>query len=165
MAQNVFDDLADIIKQLPDEVQKAAKEATVESVDEYGKKMYEYLKLHGGKHLMEKILPPETKWENEYLYIYTVDWEDKLVNPNRKFRQPPKRRAKGKRDFSKNPATWHDLAWILSTGRTIVKNNGEVTIIPGTHFISQGVRRKNGWQKKQSVLFKIKLADIAKYLE
>lgn len=161
----MFYDLSDIIKQFPDEVQEAAKKATQESVDEYGKKMYEYLKLHGGKHLMKNILPPEVKWESETVYVYVVDWEDELVTPDRKYYKNKGRRAKGKRDFSKNPATWHDLAWILSTGRTIVKDNGEITIVPGTYFIQQGVRRKNGWGKKQAKLFSIKLSEIAKNLE
>lgn len=165
MPTNVFDELGDIIKKLPEEADKAVREATQEAVDEYGKKMFEYLKAHCGNHLRAKILPPDKNWsKNGYLYIYSVDWSDELVNPNRKYTNPPPKRARGKRDYSKNPATWHDLAWILSVGRTIVKDNGDVVIVPPKNFIAQGVRRKNGWQTKQQKLFAMKLADIAKEL-
>lgn len=192
---SVFDYLSEIMKKLPEEVEKAAIESTQAAVHEYGIKMFNYLKQHGGKSLSDHIFYEEKLVlydknqqselaRNDYVIFY-VDWEDGLVNPDRKaivekpriegqlhvssrgkvWRGQSKAREGHKRNFSKNPATWHDLAYILAAGRTVVGNDGHITIIPPKHFLTQGVRRKNGWKSKQTKLFAVKLDELARSLK
>lgn len=184
----VFDYLGELLEKMPDEVNNAVIESTIEAVDEYGNRMFDFLAQHGGKSLSKHIYKKDNKesFENQKTntYIFYADWSDKLVNPNRKTindthtnYNPKKSRGKyfkgrtqegketRKRNYSKVPATWHDLAYILATGRTIVKNDGSVTIIPPKHFLSQGVRRKKGWKPKQIKLFAKKLENLAKELK
>ncbi len=171
MKGNVFDRLAEIEKILPKEVEKAVREATEESVNKYGDRMYNALRATCGGTLRKHMNEPEKGWDKEDKdkYVYITDWDNEtIVNKDQKkaFGQKENvKRKKGKRNYSLRPATYHDLAWILNYGHAVPKKDGTVTIIPPNYFISIAVKKKNGWKKEQTKIFKIKLTDIAKYLE
>lgn len=186
MKDNPFEYLGELLEKLPEGVQAAATEATKTAVDSHGKAMYDCLKANGGRRLSEHIYQKDNSAAFESgetdTYIYYVDWDDTLVNPNRKttikkavipgkvhisktgkvWHSKDRTRPIGKRDYSRVPATWHDLAYILNTPRQVVGKNGKVTMIPAKHFIAQGVRRKNGWKRDQTKIFSRKLAIMAK---
>lgn len=178
----VFDYLGELLEKMPDEVNRAVIESTVEAVDEYGTKMFDSLARTGGKSLGRHIYKKDNKESFESgkadTYVFIVDWSNNLVNPKRKTLKDThtnyNRKHKGryflrgenyKRNYSKVPATWHDLAYILASGRTVVGNDGKVTIIPPKQFMVQAVRRKKGWKLKQTKLFAAKLQNLAEELK
>lgn len=179
---NVFDSLGELIEKLPEQVQQAAISATKEAVQKYGMRMYNYLKEHGawrtedGQHLRDHIFVEDnfSKITEQTKNIYfSVDWHNTLVNENRK---TTKSLHKGnyfkgrsftgkvtyKRNYSNIPATWHDLAYILASGRTVTRKDGTTTIIAAKPFLVQGVRRKSGWKGEQTKLYAKKLNVIAR---
>ena len=185
---SVFDYLAEAIEKLPEQVQEAAVSATKEAVNKYGMRMYDYLKQHGtfrdgtvdgadklaGQHLRDHIYHKDNfdKAESADAIWFYVDWDNTLVNPklsgagiNANAETGRGKYTGGKRNYSMVPATWHDLAYILATGRTIKKKDGTTTIVAGKPFLVQGVRKKSGWKGYQTKEFAKKIDVIAKELK
>ena len=155
---DVFDDLANMLNALPEQIKTAYEEATIEAIDSAADKFESDLRRMSGSNSLNATMETSvTHIPHEY-YERAVDWNDqKIVNVDKGKnygRDRTKPRASRKRNFSLRPATYHDLAYIINFGHS----NGK-TFIAGNHFIDRAKRRIK-WKQEQEKLFTEKLDDL-----
>lgn len=166
MADNVFDELAEAIGALPDDIKKAYQQATIEEVDKSAQKLSDYLYATCGSSTLRSHTVDTKTLVPDLVYIRTVDWDDNIpVNELKgkswgRDRQKP--RGRGKRNYSLRPATCHDLAYIINSGQM---NADGTTKRLGTYFITKGMRRVKDTDKNIERNFNIKLRLLGKNLE
>ena len=161
MAFDVFAKIAAELNVLPDKIQTAYEEACIESVDEAAVQLEKFYRKNSGSTTLNDHMLPLTKVEIPHVYYARdVDWDDETpVNKFKnkgygRYRDTP--RAARKRNYSKRPATTHDLAYIISVG------HGGVV---GNQFIKRGLRSIKNRFKKRDAKFKAKCNIIAESLE
>lgn len=166
---NVFDQLAKELNKLPEEIQEAYEEATIQQIDETYYKMYKNLERGSGStrlnaHTVEEIVYIKGKY-----YERTVDWDDKRIvdDDNNvewgKYKDKP--RARKKRNYSLRPATYHDLAYIMNYGRGANFSQSSEKIRAGNYFITKATRNAKNWRKKRDKRFNEELNKLGKNLE
>lgn len=167
---DAFDKLAAQLNILPEQVAQAYYDATVEEVDKAATKLHTYLNNNCDSKTLRN--PANQIIDNTMVeiggkparYVATVDWDDtKPVNELKakggaKHIRRNKKRRRGKRDYSINPATAHDLAYILNYG---VKNDDGTTRTLGNHFIDKGLRRIRNLNKNIEINFERRIDIIA----
>lgn len=168
MANDVFTDLAKKLKDLPDQVQNAIITATKKAVNEAGEKMEINLKRGAGTDtkLANHQLPAKIT-DNKYVYAYEVDWSDEIVNKNTSYptEYAEISRLGGKRNYSRAPATWHDLAYIIDEGHVAPFSQTGVQIVAGTNFIKKARRNAKSWVKKRDIYATVELDIVANNLD
>ena len=129
---DVFDKLADALDDLAQELDEAYREATRIELIKAGDTLRDYLRANSGSASLNAQMSTEILISGDY-YAYTITWDDSLivnvVEGKGYGRDREKPRARGKRNYSIRPATYHDLAYIIDLG-----HDG----IMGTRFIARG---------------------------
>lgn len=165
---DVFLDLAKKLEKLPNEIENALITATKKAIDEAAIKMDINLKRGAGvdTKLANHQLPPQ-KIDTKYEYGYEFDWSDKVVNAKTdypsKYKDIP--RLSGKRNYSRAPATWHDLAYIIDAGYVAPFSTTGAKIKAGTNFIKKARRNAKNWRKKRDIYATAELDIIANNLD
>lgn len=163
---DVFERLANELSTLPERIQQAYEEASIRQVDIEANKLASFYVKNSESTTLNKQMYNKSSYLKGKYYIRTIDWDDNTpVNTllgKGWGRDRNKPRAKGKRNYSIRPATSHDLAYIINYGHTDSKTQ---KYIAGNSFITRGLRRIKGWQKRRDILFKTKLDIIGKSLE
>lgn len=157
--ENPFERLSEIFNVLPEQIQEAYEEATIETIDKSAETLKTFLRSNSGSATLNAQMTENVhKIEHEY-YEREITWDDtKIVNLEQGKgvgRDISKPRAKGKRNFSLHPATYKDLAYIINHG------HGGVA---GNNFITRGVRRIRNWRKDRDIAFGRKLKEIGEEL-
>lgn len=156
---DVFDDLSRALSTLPEELEKAYREVTQEAVKEAGDTLRDFFRANSGSVSLNAQMTTEYVISGD-IYLYEITWDDsKIVNVEQGKsygRDRNKPRARGKRNYSIRPATYHDLAYII--------NQGEKGFM-GTRFIERGRNKIKKWQLKRDNAFKVKEQVIAKKFE
>lgn len=164
---DVLLELADKLKKLPEELEEGLIKATKKAVDEAIGKMYINLKNGSPKDLAEHQLPAKLVSDNDNYYSYVIDWDD--TNVNEKTNYPTifasRPRLSGKRNFSIAPAKWHDLAYIIDSGRVAAFSTTNTKIVAGTNFIKKARRNAKSWTKKRDLYATEELIKIANKLD
>lgn len=182
---NVWDKLANKIGALPEDIKKAYMTASKKAINEEGMNLEKNLdrgsqqaqfipeftrfkkidkdKWEEAKTKLRKNLYAKPIVETPVSYVYEVDWTDKIVDEDLgvnwgKFKN--RKRMSGKRNYSKAPATYHDLAYILSEGRVANLSQTGVKVVQGTGFIRKAWRNAKKWRKKQDKYFTEELTKI-----
>lgn len=168
--ENVFDRLARELNTLPKEIQDTYEETTKQEIRVAGNTLEKNLVRGAGKNtLMSNRLITElnknvTKREifiKGSYYEVEVDWDnERIVNPDLgigygTFAKVP--RARKKRNYSKNPATYHDLAYIINYGRGANFSQGKNKVILGNYFIQKATRSVKKWKVKRDLVFRAKI--------
>lgn len=163
---DVFEELAKELNTLPGRIQQAWEEASIKQVDIEANKLSDFYIQHSESNTLNSQMYNRPLYFKGHYYIRTVDWDDKTpVNAlvgKRWGTESHRVREKGKRNYSIRPATSHDLAYILNFGHVDSKTK---KYIAGNSFLTRGLRRIKGWQKKRDILFKTKLDIIGKSFE
>lgn len=162
---DVFEELAQNLDVLPEELEKMYQQSVIEEVDKDAEKLTRYFLANSGSEtLNSNMFFSTTKIEGK-LYIRTVDWNDKTpvnVMKGKSYgRDANKPRNRGKRNYSIRPATTRDLAYIINYGQ--VKNGKTRTL--GNYFITKGMRRVKNRDKRIKSNFNRKILLIAKKFE
>lgn len=158
----LLDPLITKVENIPDIVEEAYKEAVVEEVDNSAIKLNSYFIANSGSATLNAHRDVGREWRGS-VYFAKVDWDNKTpVNELQgkswgRFKDKP--RKKGKRNFSINPATTHDLAYIINYGER--NADGSIKRV-GTYFINKGFRRIKDLDKNIERTFRIKLDDLNK---
>lgn len=169
--ENVFDRLAKELNTLPNEIQELYEDATKQEIRVAGNTLRKNLIRGAGKNTLAspKLItalnngitqPKETFIKGQY-YEVEIDWDDdRIVNTDLgigygKFANIP--RARKKRNYSKSPATYHDLAYIINYGRGANFSNTNDKIMMGNNFIQKAQRSVKKWRVKRDLVFKTKL--------
>lgn len=181
MAKNVFDQIAEKLSELPEEINQAYLKAAKKAINEAGDNLERNLQRNSqsaqyipdvkglaniDKDKWEEAKQKLTdnlyvkKYETPFSYTYEVDWTDKIVNEDLgvalgKFSYIPRRA--GARNYSKAPATYHDLAYILSEGRGINFSKTGAKFIQGTKFIEKAWRSAKKWRNKRDIYFAVEM--------
>jgi|GEM_PF-5849405 len=146
-----LDYFVNFLNELPDVALKIATEATKVTIDKEKAKLQNFLIYNSGSEKLNNQMIV-TKIDDNNSYGYVIDWSNQKVNPSptRKYvRRKVIKRAKGKRNYSIAPATYHDLAWILNYGT-------EKKV--GNYFITRGVRRLKGLDRRIESQFRKDIA-------
>ena len=166
---NVFDRLAKELETLPNEIQELYEEATKQEIRIAGQTLKKNLIRGADKNtrfntlvqqLNNNIYEKETFIKGTY-YEVEVDWnDDKIVNTDLgigygKYAHIP--RARKKRNYSKSPATYKDLAYIINYGRGANFSQTGAKVVAGNYFITKAVRSVKKWKVKRDINFKAKL--------
>lgn len=166
MAGSVFDDIADAIGALPDDIKDAFQEATIEEVDKSAQKLSDYFFATCGSTTLRNHTVDTTLLIPDVMYVHTVDWDDNTPVNELKGkswgRDKNKIRARGKRNYSIRPATCHDLAYIINSGQM---NADGTTRRLGTYFITKGMRRIKDTDKNIERNFNVRLQILSKNLD
>lgn len=165
MANDVFLDLAKKLENFPNAVSNALITATKKAVNEVGQKMELNLKRGAGidTELANHQLPAKII-DNDRVYAYQIDWSDQLVNqPNPINAQIP--RLPKKRNFSKAPASWHDLAYIIDEGYVAPYSTTGIKVVAGTDFIKKARRNAKSWKEKRDNYATVELDIVANNLD
>lgn len=174
MANDVLLKLANKLKELPVQVEDALISATKQAVDETFDKLVVNLKKGAGymskltSHI--QILPVI---DNDRVYKKEVDWDNtKIVNEDvlgKGIEYPTiyadKPRLRGKRNYSKVPATYHDLAYIIDDGHVAKFSTTGFKVVQGTNFIKRARRNAKVWRKKRDIYATVNLDMVAKQLD
>lgn len=156
---DVFDRLADALDELPRELDEAYRDATKTAIIQAGNTLRDYLLAHSGSAKLNAQMTTEIVISGDY-YAYNITWDDTTVvnvaEGKSYGRDREKPRARGKRNYSIRPATYHDLAYII--------NQGHDGII-GTRFIARGRNKIRKWRQKRDELYRIRENAIAKKFE
>lgn len=166
---DVFLELANKLKDFPKEVEKALVTATKKAVDEAGRKMETNLARGAGidTRLDDHRLPAKII-DNDRVYSYQIDWQDTIVDedigvPYGIYVDKP--RMAGKRNYSRAPATWHDLAYIIDDGRVANFSKTGAKVVAGTNFIKKARRNAKSWTKKRDIYATAELDVVANNLD
>ena len=155
MADDVFTKLAAKFNALPEQIQEAYEQATIESIDTAAYNLRTNLIQMSGSETLNKAMVSTTREIPHKYYERSFDWDDtRIVNIEQGKgvgRDINKPRAKGKRNFSLHPATYHDLAYIIDHGR-----GGKA----GNSFIKRAMRRVRSWRTDRDINFERKLNEI-----
>lgn len=166
MADNVFDELAEAIGALPEDIRNAFQKATIEEVDKSAQKLSGYFFANCGSSTLRNHTVDTTTLIPNQLYVHTVDWDDNIPVNELKGkswgRDKNKKRARGKRNYSIRPATCHDLAYIINSGQM---NADGTTRRLGTYFITKGLRRVKNTDKNIDRNFAVRLSILGKKFE
>lgn len=167
---DVFLQLANKLeKEFANEVKDALITATKKAVNEEGRKMEINLKRGAGvdsRLAKNQITLPIIDTDN--YYSYQIDWKDSIVDADIGVNYgvyPDKERMAGKRNFSRAPATWHDLAYIIDNGRVANFSKTGVKVIAGTNFIKKARRNAKKWVKKRDIYATAALQIVANNLD
>lgn len=158
---NVFEEIAEKLKVLPDKIQTAYEEASIESIDEAAAQLEKFFRKNSRSTTLNSHMstPPPVKIDHVY-YERTIDWDDETaVNTFKKKsygRYANRPRAARKRNYSVRPATSHDLAYMINYG------HGGVA---GNYFITRGLRSIKNRFKKRDARFRAKCDIIAESLK
>ena len=156
---DVFENLAEKLKRLPEELDKAYREVTQKEIKEAGDTMRDFFNANSGSASLNAQMTTEFVISGDY-YAYNITWDDEIIvnvdKGNRYGRDRDKPRLRGKRNYSIRPATYHDLAYIINQGHGGVMGN---------RFIERGRNRVKKWKFKRDNAFKVKEAVIAKEFE
>ena len=168
--ENVFDKLAKELNTLPNEIQELYEDATKQEIRVAGMTLRKNLIRGASKNtrfntLAQKLaentpMPQETFIKGQY-YEVEIDWDDeRIVNIDLgrgygKFAHIP--RARKKRNYSKSPATYKDLAYIINYGRGANFSKTNDKIMMGNNFIQKAQRSVKKWRVKRDLVFKTKL--------
>lgn len=156
---DVFDRLATALDVLPKEIEDAYREATKTELIKAGNTFRDYLRANSGSASLNAQMSTEIVISGDY-YAYNITWDDTLIvnvaEGKGYGRDREKPRARGKRNYSIRPATYHDLAYIINQG-----HNG----IMGTRFIARGRNKIKNWRQKRDALYRVKESVIAKKYE
>lgn len=162
---NVFDEIAEKIGVLANDVQNEYVEACIEETDKSADKLDAYFTANSNSSTLNSHKDLRTI-KTKDVYIRVVDWNDKLIVNELQGkswgRDARKERARGKRNFSVRPATVHDLAYIINYGEI---NSDGTTKRLGTYFITKGMRRIKNKDKNIEKNFNLRLLRIAKRFE
>lgn len=164
MADIDFNRFAEELEKMPEAVYDTYEKVAVKTVDEYGKKLYDDLLNDSGSTTLAKTIHIERSYKKNVYYKFSVDWDDetpvntiKGKNYGRDVRRPRGRSLTKsryiKRNFSRAPATSHDLAYIINAGHAVFINGKEVAYVEGTHFIDRAIRRSKKWKQMALVRF------------
>lgn len=153
---DVFDRLADVLDEFSAEIEEAYREATKIELINAGNLFRDTLRATSGSQSLNDRMTTEIVIDNDY-YAYNITWDDTTIvnvaEGKGYGRDREKPRARGKRNYSIRPATYHDLAYII--------NQGEKGFM-GTRFIARGRSKIKDWKKKRDALYRIKESVIAK---
>lgn len=159
MAEDVFSKLAAKFNALPEQIQEAYEEATIEEIDKAAEQLKTFFQTNSGSSTLNKQMVENIRQIDHKYYEREITWDDtKIVNIEQGKgvgRDINKPRAKGKRNFSLHPATYKDLAYIINHG-----HGGK----SGNFFIKRGVHRISGWRKDRDITFERKLNEIGNEL-
>lgn len=165
---DVFLDLAKKLEKLPNEVENALITATKKAVNEAGQKMEINLKRGAGidTKLAKHQLPAKIT-DNKNVYAYEIDWSDEIVNKNTSYptEYAEISRLGGKRNYSRAPATWHDLAYIIDEGHVARFSQTGAKVVAGTNFIKKARRNAKSWRKKRDIYATAELDIVANKLD
>lgn len=154
---NPYERLAQRFNALPEQIQQAYEEATIEEIDKAADKLKTFLLQNSGSETLNAKIDDKTRKIDHQYYEREITWNDKrIVNLDQKKaigRDINKKRAKGKRNFSLHPATYKDLAYIINYG------HGGVV---GNQFIKRGLRRIKNWRKDRDITLERKLDKTGK---
>lgn len=156
MADDVFDRLGNELVNTAEQLQEIYEKTTIQTIDDTAENMKKNLvRGSGSKSLNAHIVEPKPVYIKGQLYERTVDWSDEIVDKKYGTYADIPRLPK-KRNFSLRPATWHDLAYIINSGRVapFSQDNKKVVIYAGNNFINKAVRNNKNWRKKRDKLFK-----------
>ena len=160
--------LAKNLEKFPKEVENALITATKKAVYEAGIKMETNLKRGAGvdSSLANHQLPAKIT-DNNYVYAYEIDWSDDVVNKKTKYptEYAEITRMGGKRNYSRAPATWHDLAYIIDEGHVAKFSGTGAKIVAGTNFIKKARRNAKSWTKKRDIYATAELDIVANNLD
>ena len=172
--ENVFDRLAKELNTLPSEIQKAYEDATEQEIRVAGFTLKKNLIRGAGKNtlasqtlinsLNKNVTEKETFIKGQY-YEVEIEWDnDRIVNTDLgigygRFAEIP--RARKKRNYSKVPATYHDLAYIINYGRGANFSKTKDKIMLGNNFIEKAMRSVKKWKEKRDLVFRTKLDILA----
>lgn len=173
--ENVFDRLAKELNTLPNEIQELYEDATKQEIRVAGMTLRKNLIRGAGKNtnfgssliqqLNDNITKPKETFLKGQYYEVEVDWDDeRLVNTDLgiksgKYANIP--RARKKRNYSKVPATYKDLAYIINYGRGANFSQSNEKVIMGNFFVQKAVRSVKKWKVKRDLVFKTKLNVLA----
>lgn len=156
MADDVFDRLGKSLVETTEQIQEIYEKTTIKTIDLTAMNMKKNLvRGSGSESLNAHIVEPEPVYIKGQLYERTIDWSEEIVDDNYgKYADIP--RLPKKRNYSIRPATWHDLAYIINSGRVapLSQDNKKVVIYAGNNFINKAVRNNRNWRKKRDKLFK-----------
>lgn len=157
---DVFDEIAQKLNALPEQIQTAYEEACVESVDEAANKLEKFLRKNSGSRTLNEQMTTSKLLIPHQYYERDIDWDDttpvNILKGKSYGRDAAKPREKGKRNYSLRPATSHDLAYIINHG-----HGG----IAGNYFITRGMRTIKNRFKKRNQKFEAKCDVIANTLK
>lgn len=173
--ENVFDRLAKELNTLPNEIQEIYEDATKQEIRVAGYTLRKNLIRGAGKNTLmsQKLItalndsisePKETFIKGSY-YEVEVDWDDeRLVNTDLDiktgtFADIP--RARKKRNYSRSPATYKDLAYIINYGRGANFSQSNEKVIMGNFFVQKAVRSVKKWKVKRDRVFTVKMQVLA----
>lgn len=156
---DVFDRLSLALDKLPAELDAAYREATKTELINAGNTFRDTMRALSGSSSLNARMTTEIVISDDY-YAYNITWDDVTVvnvaEGKGYGRDMDKPRARGKRNYSIRPATYHDLAYII--------NQGEKGFM-GKRFIQRGRNKIKDWRKKRDALFRVKESVIAKQFE
>ena len=172
--ENVFDRLAKELNTLPNEIQEIYEDATKQEIRVAGNTLRKNLIRGAGKNtlmsqtlinnLNKNITEKETFIKGKY-YEVEVDWDnERIVNTDLgiktgTFANIP--RARKKRNYSRVPATYKDLAYIINYGRGANYSQSNEKVIMGNFFVQKAVRSVKKWKVKRDLVFRTKLNVLA----
>ena len=170
---DVFLELADKLKELPEQLENGLIKATKKAVDKAIGKMAMNLKNGAPKFIADHQLPAQNVADSDYYYAYKIDWENKVVNTEKFGWKYPsswadRPRLSGKRNFSIAPATYADLAYIIDAGYItplFTKTGESERIVAGTNFIKKARRNAKSWVKKRDQYALAEMIEIANKLD
>ena len=171
---NVFDRLAKELNTLPNEIQELYEDVTKQEIRVAGMTLRKNLIRGAGKNtlasqtlvnaLNQSITEKETFIKGQY-YEVEIDWDDdRIVNTDLgigygRYAHIP--RARKKRNYSKSPATYKDLAYIINYGRGANFSKTNDKIMMGNNFIQKAMRSVKKWRVKRDLVFRTKLNVLA----
>ena len=162
--KDVFEYLSQQLQALPQEIKKEYVDITVKTVDTYFATFERNLRSTSGSVELNKTMKVDKPYKpTGDEYIRRLDWDDKtIVNEARgkkwgTYRDKP--RAKGKRNYSIVPATYHDLAYITNYGY-IDSITGDR--VQGNFFITKASRKLKKWKNSRDRKFDKYLNTIKK---
>lgn len=161
---DTFENLANMINDLPKELDDISIRAVKEQIDFETQRFANYLLKHSNSKTLNSqmqvsapIYIPDVKYERE------ITWDDTTPVNELKGKRwgtyANRKRAPGKRNYSIAPATSHDLAYIINYGELSGKN------FKGNYFITRGRRLLKGKTKRINIRFEMYSKEIAKKYE
>lgn len=167
MADDVFDRFGKGLVEVTAQLQEIYEKTTIKTVDLTINNLEKNL-VRGSesKSLNAHIVRPKPVYIKGQLYERTVDWSDEIVDKKYGTYADVPRLPK-KRNYSIRPATWHDLAYIINSGRVapLSQDNKKVVIYAGNNFINKAVRNNKNWRKKRDKLFRQEVDLLANKLK
>lgn len=171
-----FERFAEELEELPDKVFDTYEEVAIKTIDEYGEKLYDDLLNDSGSTTLAKTIHVEKIYIKNVYYKFSIDWDDETpVNTingrnygqdtNRPRGRSTTRSRYYKRNFSRSPATSHDLAYIINAGHDVYLNGNKVAYVEGTHFIDKAQRRAKKWKDTAMIRFDAEMVLMAKKMD